>query len=199
MLAFARRKYAEIEYGYPIVVTPAVPSARSSPLSFTTIPIISGGFTLPGRPLEKKVFRLAITSSLSAICFTCFGETKLTASMCLNPARTSSFRYSALYSVGMKSCNPCHASLGHSISFTFSMSGLQNAGFEFADFGIERGGFEGPDQRVARVRGIDDGVDPQARGSVARIGLMFVSGADRFDQFFFLFFVDSFSSELVLL
>src|SRR5205823_9449701 len=97
------------------------------------------------------------------------GETKLTASMCLNPASTSSFRYSALYSVGIKSGNPCHASRGHSISFAFSMSGLQNAGFEFADFGIERGGFEGPDQRVARVRGIDDGVDPQARGSVARI------------------------------
>ena len=28
MLAFARRKYAEIEYGYPMVLTPGVASAR---------------------------------------------------------------------------------------------------------------------------------------------------------------------------
>jgi len=69
------------------------------------------------------------------------------------------------------------------------MSGLQNSGFEFADVGIEGGGFEGPDQRFARVGGIDDGVDPEAGGGVARIGLVFVSGADGFDQFFLLFFV----------
>src|SRR6266478_257203 len=49
MLAFARRKYAEIEYGYPIVVTPGVASARSSPLSFTTMPIISGRSAPSGR------------------------------------------------------------------------------------------------------------------------------------------------------
>src|SRR6266851_6501740 len=167
MLAFARRKYAEIEYGYPTVVTPGVASARSNPFSFTTIPIISGSST----PAGREAFSFAITSSLSAICFTCLGETKLTASICLNPARTSSFKYSALYSVGICSGNPCHASLGHSISFTFSMSGLQDSRLEFADFGIERGGFERPDQCVARVRGIDDGVDPEARGGVARIGL----------------------------
>src|SRR5436309_15672911 len=178
-----------------MVVIPGVARARSRPCWLTTMPMISGGATLAGR----EALSLAMTSSESAICFTCFGETKLTASMWRKPASTSSFRYSALYSVGIKSGNPCHASRGHSISFTFSMSGLQNAGFEFADFGIERGGFEGPVQRVARVRGIDDGVDQHARGSVARIGLMFVSGADRFDQFFFLFFVDSFSSALELL
>src|SRR6266436_8737045 len=143
MLAFARRKYAEIEYGYPMVVTPCVASARSNPFSFTTIPIISGSSALGGR----EAFSFAITSSLSAICFTCLGETKLTPSMCLNPASTSSLKYSALYSVGICSGNPCHASRGQSISFTVSMSGLQDSCFEFADVGIERGGFEGPDKR----------------------------------------------------
>src|SRR6267378_5519055 len=194
MLAFARRKYAEIEYGYPIVVTPGVASARSNPFSFTTIPMISGRSTSAGR----KAFSFAITSSLSAICFTYFGETKLTASMCLNPAAISSFRYSALYCTGMRSGNPCHASRGHSISFTFSMSGLQNSGFEFADVGIEGGGFEGPDQRFARVGGIDDGVDPEAGGGVARIGLVFVSGADGIVQFLFLFFLYFFAFALEL-
>src|SRR5215469_389997 len=100
-----------------MVVTPGVASARSNPLSFTTIPMISGGSEFEGR----EAHNFAITSSLSAICLTCFGDTKLTASMCLNPARTSSFRYSALYSVGMKSCSPCQASLGHSINFTDSI------------------------------------------------------------------------------
>src|SRR6202158_531534 len=37
---------------------------------------------------------------------------------------------------------------------------------------------------------IDDGVDPQTRGGVTRIGLVLVGGADGFVQFFFLFFVD---------
>src|SRR6266849_5290435 len=189
MLAFARRKYAEIEYGYPTVITPGVARARTNPFSFTTIPIISGSST----PAGREAFSFAITSSLSAICFTCLGETKLTPSMCLNPASISSSRYSALYSVGICSGSPCHASRGHSISFTFSMSGLQDSCFEFADVGIERGGFESPDQCVARMRGIDDGVDPEAGGGVARVGLVFVGGADRFDQFFLLFFVHFFA------
>src|SRR5437762_10057353 len=93
----------------------------------------------------------------------------------------------------MRSGNPCHASRGHSISFTFSMSGLKDSGLEFADFGIESGGFEGPNQGVARMGGIDDGVDPKTSGSIARIGLLFEGGADGFDQFFFLFFVDFFT------
>src|SRR6266436_3103055 len=195
MLAFARRKYAEIEYGYPIVVTPGVASARSNPFSFTTIPIISGSSALGGR----EAFSFVIIFSLSAICFTCFGETKLTASMCLNPACTNSFKYSALYSVGIMSGNPCHASRGHSISFTFSMSGLQDSCFEFADFGIERDGFERPNQRVSCVRRIDDGVDPEAGGGVARVGLVFVGGADGIVQFFFLLLVDFFAFALELL
>src|SRR5712664_3684825 len=140
-----------------MVVTPGVARARSNPFSFTTIPMISAGSVFGGR----EALNFAMTSSLSAICLTCFGETKLTASMCLKPASTSSFKYSALYSVRICSGNPCQASRGHSISFTFSMSGLQNSGFEFADVGIEGGGFEGPDQRFARVGGIDDGVDPE--------------------------------------
>src|SRR5260370_15804958 len=179
MLAFARRKYAEIEYGYPIVVTPGVASARSRPFSFTTMPMISGGSV----PTGREAFSFAITSSLSAICFTCFGETKLTASMCLNPAAISSFKYSALYSFGMTSGNPCHASRGHSINFTFSMSGLQDSCFEFANLGIQRCGFQCPDQRIAGVGGIDDGVNPQTGGGVARIGLVFVGGSDGFGQF----------------
>src|SRR2546426_8381940 len=88
------------------------------------------------------------------------------------------------------------------LNFNFQLwtsSCLQDSGFEFADFGIKGGGFEGPDQCVAGVGGIDDGVDPEARGGIARIGLMFVSGADGFDQLFFLFFVDFFAFALELL
>src|ERR1700675_4651774 len=96
-----------------MVVTPGVASARSSPFSFTTMPIISGSSEASGR----EALSFTITSSLSAICFTSFGETKLTASICSNPASTSCFKYSALYSVGIKSGRPCHASRGHSISF----------------------------------------------------------------------------------
>src|SRR5712691_8448363 len=123
-----------MEYGYPIVVTPGVASARLSPFSFTTMPIISGRSAPPGR--EELSF--AITSSLSAICFTCFGETKLTASICLNPASTNSFKYSALYSVGMKSCNPCHASLGHSTSFAVSMRLRKSEEVEGSKLKVER-------------------------------------------------------------
>src|SRR6516164_5750988 len=100
-----------------MVVTPGVAKARASPFSLTTIPMISGGSESEGR----EPLNCAITSSLSAICLTCFGETKLTASICLNPARTSSFKYSVLYSVGMKSGSPCQASLGHSINVTLSI------------------------------------------------------------------------------
>src|SRR5437879_8629229 len=91
------------------------------------MPIISGGSMValascwPACVFERSrrgAFSFAITSSLSAICFTCFGETKLIASTCLNPASTSSLRYSALYSVGISSGNPCQASRGHSISVT---------------------------------------------------------------------------------
>src|SRR3984893_761177 len=38
--------------------------------------------------------------------------------------------------------------------------------------------------------GIDDGVDPKTSGGVARIGLVFVGGADGIVQFLFLFLVD---------
>src|SRR5215469_5622521 len=99
-----------------MVVTPGVAKARSSPFSLTTIPMISGGSESEGREPQNR----AITSSLSAICLTCLGETKLTASMCRKPASTSSFKYSALYSVEMNSCSPCQASRWHSISFVDS-------------------------------------------------------------------------------
>src|SRR5262245_5944941 len=56
-------------------------------------------------------------------------------------------------------------------------SRLQDSGFEFGEVRVEGGGLEGPDQRVAGVGGVDDGIDPEARGGVARIGLMFVGGA----------------------
>ena len=78
MFALARLKYAEIEYGYPSVVTPRVASARSTPLSFTTMPMISGSAV----PAGREALSASITASLSAICRTCCGETKLTASMC---------------------------------------------------------------------------------------------------------------------
>src|SRR6266403_898483 len=109
-----------------MVLTPGVASARSSPFSFMTMPIISGRLVAPAScrlpsARRREALSLAITSSLSAICLTCFGETKLTASMCLNPESTNSFRYSALYSVGIRSGSPCQASRGHSISFTLAM------------------------------------------------------------------------------
>src|SRR5260370_9640336 len=167
-----------------MVVTRGVGSARSSPFSFTTMPMISGR-SVP----EREELSSATTSSLSAICFTCLGETKLTASMCLNPASTNSFRYSAFVSVGMKSASPCHASLGHSISFTVSISGLQDSRFEFADFGVECRGFQRLDQCIARVRRIDDGVHPEAGCGVALIGLVLVGGPHGFVQFFFGLFV----------
>src|SRR5260370_9925071 len=107
-----------MEYGYPILVTPGVASARSSPFSFTTIPMISTGLPVSEAP------SLAITSSLSAICLTCFGETKLTASICLNPASINCLRYAAFVSVGIKSASPCQASLGHSTSFGRSAIGF---------------------------------------------------------------------------
>src|ERR1700730_18531818 len=177
-----------------MVLIPGVASARSSPFSFTPMPMISGASVPSGR----EALTFAITSSLSAICFTCFGETKLTASICLNPASNNSFRYSAFVSVGIKSVSPCQASLGHSISLAVSMLRLQNSCFEFADFGIQGGGFEGLDQRVARVRGVDDGVDPQARGGVTRIGLVLVGGTDGIVQLLFLLLVDLFAFALEL-
>src|SRR5215469_5115914 len=45
---------------------------------------------------------------------------------------------------------------------------------------------------------IDDRVDPEASSGVARVGLMFVSSADRFIEFFLLFLVDSFAFALQL-
>src|SRR5260370_789570 len=149
------------------------------------IPIISGGSV----PRGREALSFAITSSLSAICFTCFGETKLTASMCLNPARTNSFRYAPLSSVGIKSPNPCHASRGHSTSFTGSMSGLQNSRLEFADLRIQGRCFEGDNQSLARVRRINNCINPQPRGGIARVCLLLVRRADGFVQFLFLLFV----------
>src|SRR2546428_8858120 len=50
------------------------------------MPMISGGSV----PAGREALSSFITSSLSAICFTCFGETKLTASMCRKPAHRCS-------------------------------------------------------------------------------------------------------------
>src|ERR1700722_503142 len=71
--------------------------------------------------------------------------------------------------------------------------GLQDSGLQFRDFGVERGGFQGPNQGFAGLRGVDDGVDPEAGSRVAWIGLVFVGGTDRFDQFFFGLFVNFFT------
>ena len=60
------------------MLTAPVAIARSAPFSFTTMPIIStsrGGASFSSTP------------SLSAICGTAFGETKLTASMCRKSCR----------------------------------------------------------------------------------------------------------------
>src|ERR1700722_1409177 len=78
-------------------------------------------------------------------------------------------------------------------------SSLQNAGFEFGDDGIERRGFEGGDQCVAGVGGVDDGVDPQAGGGVARVGLFVVARLDGGEEFLLGFLVDFFAFALELL
>ena len=54
--------------------------------------------------------------SESAICGIALGETNDTASMCLNPAAISAFRYSTLTAVGICPGSPCQASRGHSMS-----------------------------------------------------------------------------------
>src|SRR2546423_4931192 len=63
----------------------------------------------------------ASTCSLSAICGTAFGETKLTASMWQKPAAIKARRYSTFRSVGMMPGKPCQASRGHSMSLTDSI------------------------------------------------------------------------------
>src|ERR1700739_4623664 len=77
--------------------------------------------------------------------------------------------------------------------------GLENSCPEFSNLGIERGGFEGPDQRIAGVSGIDDGVDPKAGRCVTRVGLVLVGGAHGVVQFLFLFFGDLLAFALELL
>src|SRR5580698_485222 len=48
-------------------------------------------------------------------------------------------------------------------------SGLQHARIEAGNVGVERAGFERFDQDVARAGGIDDGINPETRGTVAGI------------------------------
>ena len=105
-----------MEYGYPRVVTPGTARARSSPFSFTTMPMISG----PSIPEGREPKNASSTASLSAIWRTCCGETKLTASICRNPAATSARKCAALTSVGITCGKPCHASRGHSTILTES-------------------------------------------------------------------------------
>src|SRR5581483_5566931 len=93
---------------------------RAAPVSSGLRRAACGCVAAASRSRAKRSLKRFITSSLSAICFTCFGETKLTASMCRKPASTSCVKYSALYSVGMNSGSPCQASRGHSINFTGS-------------------------------------------------------------------------------
>src|SRR5437660_11291787 len=57
-------------------------------------------------------------------------------------------------------------------------SRLQDSRFELLHFRIQRRGFERPDERLARLRRIDNGVHPEARRSVARVRLALVSRAD---------------------
>ena len=75
----------------------SVAIARSAPFSFTTIPMIS----TPGTGPSSRS-----TSSESAICGTAAGDTKLTASICRNPASTSRRRYAAFRSAGIVPLQP---------------------------------------------------------------------------------------------
>ena len=165
-----------------MVVTPGVARARSSPFSFTTMPMISGAAASVGR----EALNLRMTSSLSAICLTCLGETKLTASMCLKPAASECFQIFSFVFGGDEIGQSLPGIARAFDQFHGFHLSLQNSGFEFANVGIKGGGFERADQRVAGVRRIDDGVDPEAGGGVARVGLIFVGGADGFVEFFLL-------------
>jgi hypothetical protein len=49
------------------------------------------------------------------------------------------------------------------------------------------------------VGGIDDRINPETGGGVARIGLMLVGGADRFVQFFFVGVAEFLAGALELL
>src|SRR4029077_6807095 len=98
-----------MEQGKPRVETARVAMARSAPFSFTTIPMIS---TSSGTSICSSTF------SLSAICGMALGETKLTASMCLNPASTRARKYRAFSSIGICRVRPCQAARGHSIRIT---------------------------------------------------------------------------------
>src|SRR6516164_10677434 len=64
---------------------------------------------------------------------------------------------------------------------------------------VQRRGIERPDDRIARVRWVDDSVEPQACRRVARISLMFVGSLDGIEQFLFRLFVESFALALELL
>jgi len=71
-----------------MVVTPGVARARRSPFSLTTMPMIFGRDGVGGergQELRDDLFAVGI-------CWTCLGETKLTASMCWKPVRINSFK-----------------------------------------------------------------------------------------------------------
>src|SRR4029077_18654865 len=58
------------------------------------------------------------TSSESAICGIALGETKDTASICLNPAPINARRYWTFMAAGIWPLRPCQASRGHSMILT---------------------------------------------------------------------------------
>src|SRR4051812_11986171 len=133
-------------------LTALVAIARSAPLSFITMPMIStssGGFS----------FRS--TSSESAICGTAFGETNDTASMCLNPAAIKDFKYCTFIAVGICPASPCQASRGHSINLISSaMLCLYYSHVELRNVWIERRRLQSFGDGVARLNRIDDFVHP---------------------------------------
>ena len=64
----------------------------------------------------------------------------------------------------------------------FSCLRLQHPGLELAHFRIQRGRFQRPNQRLARLRRVQNRIDPEPSGGVAWVGLLFVGGAHRFPQ-----------------
>src|SRR6476661_11044256 len=176
--------------------------ARSTPFSFTTIPMIS---------TSSGGSRCISTCSESAIWGTALGETNDTASMCLKPAFTSARRYAAFWSAGMSPFSPCHASRGHSTILTAfttlpvspclcgGPSRLQHSHLELSHLRVERGGVQRFDQRGARVQRIHDFVNPQPRGAVARVGLLVVGLLHRRVQLTFLLITQLFPAAFQLL
>src|SRR5207248_4572322 len=76
---------------------------------------------------------------------------------------------------------------------------LQDSHIELRHVGIQASGFESCNQNIASLQRIDDGIDPQARCAVARVGLFVVGSFYGFKELLLLFVAQLLASALELL